>query len=255
MNEREYHVMYQVEERHWWYVALHDLVCRQVARERQRHGPLAILDAGCGSGRLGQLLAPYGQVVGCDLAEQALAYSRTRGLEVFRADLNDADLGDERYDIITAIDVLYHRGIRADAPVLERLRRALKPGGLLLVNLVAFEFLRSTHDLAVHTRERYSRRILVERLKRAGFRVERASYRLAVLFPLIATLRLAKRLLHRHDFPAAEVASDVRLPPAPLNRLLLELLRVENHLLEHLPLPFGTSLFVAARKPAKGDNR
>ena len=50
-----------------------------------------------------------------------------------------------------------HQAIRDDAPVLATLNRALKPGGALILNLVAFEFLRSPHDLAVHTRERYTR--------------------------------------------------------------------------------------------------
>ncbi|TFG89380.1 MAG: class I SAM-dependent methyltransferase [Gemmatimonadales bacterium] len=252
MNEREYALMFSIEEEHWWYVALHELVVRCVAREAAQRGPLTILDAGCGTGRLCQLLQPFGRVSGCDLAEPALAFCRQRGIEVFAADLNEADLGTARFDVITSIDVLYHQAIRDDAPVLASLFRALKPGGLLILNLVAFEFLRSTHDLAVHTRERYTRPLLEERLSTAGFTVEIASYRLAPLFPLIALIRLVKRLLHGSRSSAAEVASDVSLPSPRLNRLLLGMLRLENRLIDRLSLPFGTSLFAVARKPLEG---
>lgn len=255
MNEREYALMFSVEEEHWWFVALHELVVRYVAREAERHGALTILDAGCGTGRLCQLLQPFGWVCGCDVAEPALAFCRQRGIEVFAADLNTADLGESRFDAITSIDVLYHQAIRDDAPVLAALFRALKPGGMLILNLVAFEFLRSTHDLAVHTRERYTRATLLDRLATAGFSGEIASYRLTMLFPIIALIRLGKRLLHHDHIATDEVTSDVRLPPRLLNRLLLGVLRLENRLIGRVSLPFGTSLFVVARKPLDGAAR
>lgn len=253
MNEREYHVMFRVEDSHWWYVALHELVMRVVAREAASRDPLAILDVGCGTGRLCQLMQSFGQVSGCDVAGQALVFCRQRGIEVFPADLNDVDLGEARYDVITAIDVLYHRAIRDDIPIFASLFRALKPGGVLILNLVAFELLRSTHDLAVHTRERYTRGPLLARLASAGFSVEIASYRLALLFPVIALVRLGKRWRHRGRIPAEAVPSDLRLPPPLLNRLLLGLVRLENRLIGRYPLPVGTSLFAVARKPSVGN--
>lgn len=251
MNEREYALMFSVEETHWWYVALHELIMRFVAREAAHRSPLAILDAGCGTGRLCQLLQPFGRVDGCDVAAPALAFCRQRGIEVFAADINSADLGEQRYDVITAIDVLYHRAVRDDVAVLATLFRALRPGGVLIINLVAFEMLRSTHDLAVHTRERYARKSLLPRLAGVGFSAEITSYRLALLFPLIALVRLGKRWC-RCAVPAEEVPSDLRLPPPWLNRLLLGLVRLENRLIGRLVLPFGSSLFVVARKPLVG---
>lgn len=247
MNEREYDVMFAVEDRHWWYASLHDLILRFVARERAAKGELAILDAGCGTGRLCQLLAGFGRVQGCDISERALAHSRTRGITAFPADLSNADLGSERYDVITSIDVLYHRAIADDLPVLSSFFRALKPGGLLILNLVAHEFLRSTHDIAVHTRRRYTRADLLPMLAQTGFTVERASYRLAFLFLPIAAYRLGRRFLHPGGEPG-NVKSDVRLPAPPVNRFLLQLALTENRIIEHRPLPLGTSLFVAARK-------
>lgn len=251
MNKGEYQRMYEVEDSHWWYVALHDLITGFVAGEG-RGRRLRILDAGCGTGRLCQLLLPYGDVEGCDISEQALACSRERGIEhLSHADLNCADLGENRYDLITSIDVLYHRAVTDDAAVLARFFRALRPGGLLILNLVAHEFLRSTHDIAVHTRKRYTRSEMVHLLTREGFVVEKATYRLGFLFVPIASYRFAKRFLTGQQ-PAERIASDVDLPSRLVNGLLLRMALMENRILRHWSVPMGTSVFVLARKPEAG---
>ncbi len=248
MNRREYRQMYGVEEYHWWYVTLHDLITRAVARERQRAGRgLEILDAGCGTGRLCQLLAPLGTVVGCDLSEEALAWCRERGVTVFRADLNALDLPPDHYDVITSIDTLYHQWVVDDAAVVAAFARALRPGGILVLNLVAFEALRSSHDIAVQTRKRYTRGEVVDLLRGAGLTVELATYRLGLLFPPIALVRLVRRLITA-GMPPEEVRSDVTAPPLLLNAILTRLARWENRLITRIPLPLGTSVFAVARR-------
>lgn len=248
MNPREYLIMSRLEENHWWYRGLHDLVLRVISAEHDRKGELSILDAGCGTGRLCRLLAPFGTVRGCDLSELALQLCRERGgVDVFQADLNSADLGCDRYDVITCLDVLYHQAVEREGQVLDSLYRALRPGGLLLLNLVAFESLRSHHDLAVHTRRRYRRHEVIHLLRQAGFSIRLCSYRLCLLFPLIAVYRRLQRLISPPADPSA-VPSDLRLPGALVNCLLELALRLENRLMAHLPLPFGLSVFAVAQK-------
>lgn len=250
MNEREYDSMYAVEDTHWWYVSLHELICSYVAGERNRKGaPLDILDAGCGTGRLMQLMQPYGTVEGFDLSERALGFCRERGLANIRqANLNDVEPGETRYDIITSIDVIYHRAVQDESGILTRFYRSLKPGGLLIVNLPAFEFLRSTHDIAVHTRRRYTRGELENLLIRCGFAVEKSSYRIAFLFPFIAGYRLARRFLP-HPAQPGNVASDVSAPSPLLNVALLFSSRMENALQRRIDLSFGSSVFMVVRRP------
>ncbi len=251
MNLIEYTRMYEVEDRHWWYVGLHRLILATIRRESQRlERPLRIFDAGCGTGRLCQLLASHGHSVsGCDVSEEALRLSRLRGnSETFLADLNAITLEPESFDVITSIDVLYHTCVSDDVAVMRRLQSALKPGGLLILNLVAYEFLRSTHDIAVHTRERYSRRVLCNRLRTAGFNIVTATYRVSLLFPFIAVFRLLSRRTVRQDTDVGDVASDVALPHRVINVLLVKIIELENSILRVTPLPFGSSVFVVARK-------
>jgi len=248
MNTIEYTRMFECEDTHWWYVALHKLINRYIARERKAKGRIDMLDAGCGTGRLCQLSAGLATVKGCDSSDQALALCGKRNLPfVFKADLNIADLGQNLYDVITSIDVLYHKAIDDDGLVLNKLYIALKPGGVLILNLPAYEFLKSSHDIAVHTKKRYTRALVSALLIKNGFVVEKISYRIAFLFFPIAGYRWALRLLHRHLQDQA-VESDVQLPSRFINRLLLLLTLAENYIVERRSLPFGLSVFAVARK-------
>src|SRR3989304_3802618 len=102
MNDNEYGRMFEVEDSHWWYVTLHRLILKYVAREHNRKGPLDILDAGCGTGRLCQLMSGFGNVQGVDMSGTAVKLCRKRALNaVYQADLNSMDLGKDRFDVIT----------------------------------------------------------------------------------------------------------------------------------------------------------
>jgi len=250
VNPREYALMARAEERHWWYVGLHELLLRYVLEEAGRLGRRpAILDAGCGTGRLAELMGAVGDVEAWDASPVAVELARARGLLRARlADLNEEAPAPQAYDVITTVDVLYHRGVRDDVAVLRSLRTALRPGGLLLVNVPAWEALRGPHDEAVHTRERYRPGQLRERLRCAGLVPQVVTCRLALLFPLLGPYRLARRLAPFRR--GAEAVSDVAVPAALPNRLLLGLVRLENRLVGKVPLPLGTSVFAVARRPA-----
>jgi SAM-dependent methyltransferase len=250
MNRVEYRKMFEAEDRHWWYVSLHELIMRRVRRERERKGGLKVLDAGCGTGRLCELLEGLGDISGCDISETAVRFCHERGMrDIHLADLNEADIGKERFDVITSIDVLYHQGIKDDSRVMEKFYEALKPGGLLVLNLPAFEFLRGPHDVAVRTVRRYTRKGLVRMLEKKGFRVELASYRLGFLFLPVIFYRLL-RILSTGDENGEEVASDMWMPNALINAFLLRLSVMENPFIEMSIVPFGTSVFATARRPA-----
>ncbi len=250
MNISEYGRMYEVEDGHWWYAGLHELVLGHIAREAKRlQRRLRIFDAGCGTGRLTALMSEYGEVEGCDVAEEAIHFCRERGMtSTFLADLNELQLASDTYDVITSIDVLYHSAIKSDIGVMARLHKALRPGGMIIINLAAHEFLRSSHDIAVHTRERYTMRQVTDRLNKAGFAVQFASYRLFLQLPLIFCYRLLTRLQSQTSGEQSTIESDISMPPGLINTILLGLVRIENRIMKVTPLPMGSSVFVIARK-------
>jgi SAM-dependent methyltransferase len=244
--------MRAAEDRHWWYVGLQNLLLRVVKREAGRfRRPLDILDAGCGTGRLAELLQRFGAVTACDMNPLALEAAEQRGIpRVLRCDLAADDLGESVYDLVTCVDVLYHRAITDALAVLRRLRRSLRDGGCLIVHVPAFECLRGAHDVAVHTERRYRRRELECLLQEAGFVVECSSYRLLALFVPALPWRWLTRVCPRcagNGEPLSDLAAPI---PVLLNGLLAAFVKGENGLLlAGVRLPVGTSVFALARKP------
>jgi SAM-dependent methyltransferase len=238
--------MYALEDRYWWYRGVHDLIVRCLRNEVGARR-LRILDAGCGTGKLMTLLAPFGDVSGIDGSEDALRFCRERGLSnVAFADLNRWEAKGAAYDVITSIDVLCHESIRDVGAVVAKLGEALVPGGLLMLNLPAFESLRRQHDVVVQTVRRYRREEFLPLLRGRGFRIEVATYRLPVLFCLIRT----KMALFR-DRPGVEPRSDLRTISPAIDEMLWQMNRLENWaILRGARFPVGSSLFVVARRSA-----
>ncbi len=251
MENEEYQRMWAAEDNHWWYVGLHDLIVAIVREETRLQGrPIEIFDVGCGTGRLCQLLSLLGNVTACDLHPAAVRATAERGItRVFAADIGREELGHECFDVITAIDVLYHRSVADESLALAHLHQALRPGGKLILQVAAFELLRGSHDVAVHTRRRYRLPEMIQLLQSAGFDVTMATYRLAILLPPTLLWRLSSRLFLKGS-TNQHVRSDLAASlGTPLNRILALGVKFENRLLmSGLRLPFGTSVFVVARK-------
>lgn len=249
MNEVEYEKMYQAEDAHWWYVSLHNLILHFVSLEREKNGNLDIFDAGSGTGRLFQLMTKFGNVSGCDASELAVTFCNLREIfSIFKADLNLIDLGTERYNVITSLDVLCHSAIKDDNLVLKKFFDAIKPGGLLILSLPAYNLFKSHHDIAVHTERRYTKHALVNKLQDLGFKIDKASYRVGALFVPITVYRLFQKIFLTNK-DEDELSSDVAMSSAILNTLLLKLNLIENFFIERFCMPFGTSVFIVARKP------
>lgn len=96
-----------------------------------------VLDVGCDTGYLGEVLTTHGcQVAGVEIDERTAGAARERLTEVVVADLESVELvdffGPERFDVVIFGDVLEH--LRDPLPVLRRARRLLAPGGSVLIS-------------------------------------------------------------------------------------------------------------------------
>ena len=252
MNPVLYEETFRAETAHWWFLALHELVDRVIGDYRRRRkdpaAGLKIFDAGCGTGQLMTRLQKYGSVEGIDFSEEAVDYCRQRELgNVQCKDLNDWFCDRPTFDVITNLDVLYHERIAGDTLILKKFYTALKDEGLLILNVAAFDCLRRAHDTLGHGARRYRRHSMVRKLKEIGFKIRIQSYRLSYLFlPLLAKVWVERRQ------GLSSGKSDLASLPAPFwNRILLQINRLENKLIQRFNLPFGVSLFITAQKPKR----
>jgi 2-polyprenyl-3-methyl-5-hydroxy-6-metoxy-1,4-benzoquinol methylase len=247
MEKGFYAEYFEVEDRHWWFLGRRRVLLRVLERcLPDASGTRRLLDFGCGTGAMIEHLARYGQAEGVDRDEDAVRFCRERGLDRVRQVPQDTvPLESGSYDVITALDVLEH--IEDDLGTVRELTRLLRPGGMLLVTVPAYRFLWGNQDEVSHHKRRYVASELHRLLTAADLQVQRLSYFNALLFPIIAAIRL----LRRGRGGTSEVKSDFTLTRSGrLNRVLARTFGAEAPLVERLDLPFGVSILAVARKQA-----
>lgn len=245
MEAREYELMHRLEDRMWWYRAVHANVLSLLSRHLPGREAV-LLDAGCGTGGMLRRLSrarPSWMLFGLDAAPDALSRAiRSPGARMIAGDVNHIPFADASFDAIVSVDVLCHRAVAPDLTLAE-FRRCLAPGGVLLLNLPAYGWMKSAHDERVHNVRRFSRGDARTLIEGAGFRVVRATYWNTLLFPLM----LLRRALSR----GGKAESDVREYPAVLDRAFAALTGLERRLFEAgVNLPFGGSVLLVAVKHA-----
>ena len=236
MESAEYDKMHAVEERMWWYRGLHANLLGQLARHADPRE--AMLDAGCGTGGLLKRLPD--KAVGLDYAEVAARYARGKSdRPVVVGSINDLPFSAGAFAAVVSADVLAHQSVD-EARALAEARRCLRPGGVVILNLPAYGWLRSDHDRRVHQPRRYTRAGVARLLGAAGFRAIFTSYWNTILFPLM----VARRLL----FSGGD-GGDVRLMPGPVEAIFRAAVLLESRLLSRgVPLPFGGSVLAVGVK-------
>ena len=143
---------------------------------------------------------------------------------------------------VGAFDVIEH--IDEDEVALAQMHRALRPRGGLLLTVPQHPWLWSGADDFADHRRRYRRHELVERVRRAGFEVERVTSFVFLLLPAMAASRWIQRLRKREYDPMSE-----RRLPRVLDRAMWGVLKAETALIRAgISFPAGGSLLLVARR-------
>lgn len=236
MEPAEYALMDAAEDGMWWYRALHARLLTALA---DVHGD--VLDAGCGTGGLlaGLRAArPDLRLTGIEWSLPACRRAVGKsGAPIARGSVNALPFAGASFDATVAADLLCHRDVHP-VDALAELRRVLRPGGRLIVNMPAYAWLLSAHDNRVHNIRRYTARQLAVLLTTAGFRRVRARYWNSLLLPLMVVQR---KLLARDG-----AASDVAPFPPWLDATLYGMTEFEGRL--PFALPAGGSVLATAER-------
>ncbi|WP_256336724.1 class I SAM-dependent methyltransferase [Belnapia rosea] len=239
----EYDLMDAAEQGMWWYRALHAHAIGQI--RHLRVGGAGLLDAGCGTGGfLARLRAARPELAATGLEYFPAAAARARakaGMPVAIGSVNAMPFADARFGAVVSLDVLCHAAVEPEAALAE-MARVLMPGGVLVLNLPAFDWLRSAHDLRVQNSRRFTAGTAQRMLAAAGFTVIRTGYWNALLLPLMVAQR---KLLAR----APHHGSDVAPFPPWLDHSLHAVTVLERRLMGlGLPFPAGGSVLATATR-------
>lgn len=242
MNIEMYRLFFDVQQRHWWFIARRNIVVDVIARHFRPGAGSRVLDIGCGAGLMLNVLGRFGETCGVDNSEVAVELSR----ETFAGTVRVGQLPDQvpypegSFHLITALDVIEH--IVDDVESLRSIHRLLAPGGKAVITVPAFMFLWTEFDEINEHQRRYSRGQLEARLRQAGFSIEKLSYFNSFLFPMVLGVRILNRLFGRSG------ARDLEVPGRRINKLLCGIFGMEKPLLRFLDFPFGVSLLAVVRR-------
>ena len=244
MQQHTYAIMNRVEDSHWWFVgrrAILESFMRQIIQNpKSKTQNPKILDVGCGTGANLEMLANFGASEGVDVSDDALEFCRAKGLKVHKGLAEKLPFADESFDVVTALDVVEH--LDDDVAGLKEMHRVLKTGGKTLIFVPAFMWLWGVQDDISNHRIRYTKRQIVERLEKAGFTIERATYANWTFFAPI----LAGRTIMKITGIKPESENNVNI--SALNGFFGKIFSAERFWLKNFNFPFGVSIVITASK-------
>ncbi|HEX3589174.1 MAG TPA: class I SAM-dependent methyltransferase [Pseudonocardiaceae bacterium] len=129
-----------------------------------------VLEIGCGQGAVGARLAQRCSYVGIEPDETSYGVADARLRAMGRGEVrhqSSTELGDERFDLVCAFEVLEH--VEDDAAALTEWASHLRPGGWLLLSVPAHQQRFGPWDEIVGHYLRYSPADITELLHRTGF--------------------------------------------------------------------------------------
>jgi SAM-dependent methyltransferase len=243
VDRPEYEKLDRVEDRMWWFAALHGNLLMLASRLPLQAADRPLLDAGCGTGGLLVRLAhsyPERAMLGLEVDPLACARAAVKSARpVCAGSVNELPFADGALAAIFSADVLCHEGVD-EQRALRQFHRCLVEDGWLILNLPAYRWMLSRHDAAVCNTRRYTASGLCRLLQVTGFRPIYVTYWNVVLFPLM--------VITRKLFPGnPATASDVKLYPRVIDLLCRAAMAIEVALLRAgLRFPFGGSIIAVA---------
>lgn len=211
------------------------------------------LEVGCSNGMLIKSLLDLDrfEITGSEIYLKGLLVAKKfiPNVEFIQLDIATTALEEKRYNLITAFDVLEH--IKEDDLAISNIYKMLESGGKFIVSVPQHQFMFSSFDKLVNHQRRYSRKELVAKLQKAGFKVNYRSSLVFLLFPLMVASRiqdflLPKKLIKSND---SEKFNKKIAISKPLDGIFNFFMLIDEFLIRHrISLPFGGTLLVIAQK-------
>lgn len=227
-------------ETHWWWRCREQVILAELHRLRPSQSWGRILDVGCGDGLFFPRLSELGEVEGVEPDETLVTAHPAAVPPIYRVAFDDHFQPGKQYGLILMLDVLEH--LDEPAKALSRAQQLLKPQGILLLTVPAFQSLWTQHDVLNQHRTRYTIKSFTSMAKGSGLTVLDQRYFFSWLFAAKLAQRGLEKLLKSKPVPPS-------VPPAWLNRSLERISLLEYRILRLLHPPIGSSLLIIAKQP------
>lgn len=202
-----------------------------------------ILDIGCGNGILVLNLNSKGMnAVGLEPNNELIELARQVNpkLKIIKGYAEDITKINKRFDSVVMMDVLEH--IKDDEAQLQKIHNSLNDDGQIVLVVPAFKFLFGKRDKNNGHYRRYSKKDLINKLSRNGFKIKKIRYwNMAGFFPYL----FYEKVLHKELNSKLRTNKQKSALKKFLNRSLNQWFKnVENN----ISFGFGLSIICVANK-------
>ena len=250
-SEEEFKMMYEAEEKLWWYRILHEKILTEIQIKFTSKKDISILDIGCGTGGLLSFLrqSNYTNLQGIDYSEHSIHFSKLRNLNVKKINIDNIDImfQHQQFDVIICNDVFYCLDKSQIINALQNIEALLKTNAIFISNNNAFNIFYGTHDIAVGGKWRFTLKDFQEFTEKTSLKIQYHSYWTWVLSPLVLSIRISQQIqLKLGLINTTKLVSDVSVPPDRLNKIFYKIVKWEEKVLKKGF--FGSSLFLGIEK-------
>lgn len=224
---------------HWWFQA-RSVIVKSLLDVYLKVKKLKWLDIGAGYGSMLEAIQSFTDEL--DVIEpykEARIYLE-KNFEINRVfSFNFPEqIPEEKYSVVSMFDVLEH--IEDDIKALRIINEeVLEKDGYLILTVPAYNWLWSSHDeLSGHFR-RYTRKDLMTKLNKTGFKIIKATYFNTLLFPVAVISRVILKF--------KKGQTDLKMMPSFINSIFFRIFSLESLFLKRINFPFGLSIFIIAK--------
>lgn len=231
----------QMEENHFWFTSRRKVISSWLIRALGINPGIG-LEIGCGTGYTAVVFSENGiPTIGLDAHPSFEQYQKSRrGKGFVLGDIFSIEPKAE-FDFLLLLDVIEH--VEDDVSFLRQAMKFLKPGGVMLISVPAFQSLWSIVDEKAGHLRRYTKKELEQRIQMIpDAKVEKRAYFYGVTLPLYWISRIMRKS------KTGEISSDEVNPGKAINRILKAFLCLESFGLSLGGLPMGSSLFMQVKK-------
>lgn len=253
MQHDYYKEYYDLERKHWWFVAREKIITnyiKKLIQEKTLVGQeLKILNVGCGPGRSSQYLSAFGNVVSVEYDKYCCEFaSEKTGLEIINGSITELPFENQSFDLVCAFDVIEH--VENDLLAVTEMKRVTKKDGIIFITVPTFMSLWSHHDVINHHFRRY-KLPEIETLFNAekdGNKIYTSYFNFFLFLPIYLVRKLSN-LLKSGDKRSGSGSDFEAFKPGILNNILYRLMSFESKFLnKNIKLPFGVSLLYTWKK-------
>ncbi len=238
MDIKEEEILGDAIDRHWYYRAKADVLLNLI----QGCDVRSVVDVGAGSGYFSRQLLRKSAIREANCVD--IGYEMEMSEQVCGKSIRYVrKLPRTNADLFLLMDVLEH--VDDDVDLIRQCVQAADVGARFIISVPAFQFLWGPHDEFLEHRRRYTRRTLLDVVRKSGLEVDSVFYYYAGVFPIALIVRSFEVFASRLGRPAA---SSLRKHSVPVNWLLYSLSKLEVPLMRRNHL-CGLTVFAVCRKP------